>query len=273
MDSRSEGILEKLSQDSISLKEFVEGKIFSGIKTGLNKAFVLTEEDAAHLLSTESSPLVRKYANSTDIKKWKLLDDSSYFLATGFDIDVRNNFPSAYKYLLQFKGDLVKRGDQGKNWWNLRPCAYYDDFDRDKIIYIHTAKNHEFYFDQEGHYINNSCYMISSNSKFLLFFLNSKLFEWLKKVKFVAYGDADDKGRAKLDFNKMVTIPVKKISPDKELVFSNIYLKINELSASKNYYDSPALQSSVAELEKSADALIYKIYGLNEVDMAVIESA
>lgn len=273
MDSRSEGILDKLSQDSISLKEFVEGKIFSGIKTGLNKAFVLTEEDAAHLLGTESSPLVRRYANSTDIKKWKLLDDSSYFLATGFDIDVQNNFPSAYKYLLQFKDDLVKRGDQGKNWWNLRPCAYYDDFDQDKIIYIHTAKNHEFYFDQEGHYINNSCYMISSNSKFLLFFLNSKLFEWLKKVKFVAYGDADEKGRAKLDFNKMVTIPVKKISPDKELVFSNIYSKIKEASASKNYYESSALQSGVAELERSADALIYKIYGLDEADVAVIEGA
>lgn len=271
MDSRSESILEKLSQDSISLKEFVGGKIFSGIKTGLNKAFVLTEEDASHLLNTESRSLVRRYANSTDIKKWKLLDDSSYFLATGFDIDVRNNFPSAYQYLLQFEDDLVKRGDQGKNWWNLRPCAYYDDFDRDKIIYIHTAKNHEFYFDQEGHYINNSCYMISSNSKFLLFFLNSKLFEWLKKVKFVAYGDADEKGRAKLDFNKMVTIPVKKVGADKELVFSSIYSKIKEVSASKNYYDSPALQSNVAELEKSADTLIYKIYGLSDADVAVIE--
>jgi hypothetical protein len=271
MDSRSEIILEKLSQNSISLKEFVEGKIFSGIKTGLNKAFVLTEEDAAHLLGTESSPLVRRYANSTDIKKWKLLDDSSYFLATGFDIDVRNNFPSAYKYLLQFKDDLVKRGDQGKNWWNLRPCAYYDDFDRDKIIYIHTAKNHEFYFDQEGHYINNSCYMISSNSKFLLFFLNSKLFEWLKKVTFVAYGDADEKGRAKLDFNKMVTIPVKKISPAQEHAFSIIYSKIKEISASKNYYESPTLQSSIAELEESADALIYNIFDLNEADVAVIE--
>ncbi|MCD4736951.1 MAG: hypothetical protein K8R53_12980 [Bacteroidales bacterium] len=64
--------------------------------------------------------------------------------------------------------------------------------------------------------------MIVSGNNYLFSFLNSNLFKWFKKIKFVAYGDAVENGRAKLDYNKMVTIPIKNISKDNQKPFESI---------------------------------------------------
>ncbi len=73
-------------------------------------------------------------------------------------------------------------------WYEIQDnIAYCKYFMNPKIVYIHTAVKHEFYLDYEGKYINNSCYMIISDSKFLFSFLNSRLFFFFLKIKFVAY--------------------------------------------------------------------------------------
>lgn len=89
IDSEEESILEKIYDDTITLKQFANNKIYSGIKTALNEAFVLSEDDAKELLDSESATLIKKYAKSTNIKKWELLNHDRYFLATGFDINVK----------------------------------------------------------------------------------------------------------------------------------------------------------------------------------------
>ena len=174
IDSLAESILKKINTNIISLKEFVDNRIYYGIKTGFNEAFVLKNSDANKLLKSESKPIIKKYAKSTDIKKWYLLDYSKYFLATGFDVGIKTKYPTAFSFLKQFEKQLKARQDQGHSWVNLRACTYYEEFAKPKIIYMHTAKKHEFYFDFEGRYINNSCYMIVSDSRYLFSFLNSK---------------------------------------------------------------------------------------------------
>ena len=111
--------------------------------------------------------------------------------------------------------------------------AYYEYFKKPKIVYVHTAKEHYFYFDFAGRYINNSCYMIVTESKYLFFYLNSKLFRWLKRIKFVAYGDASEAGRVKLDYNKMITIPVKVIGDSVSNLFDCLYQYLQYLHHSK----------------------------------------
>jgi len=173
IDSTAQSVLEKMYFNTITLKEFVNDKIFRGITTGLNDAFVLSHEDAKILLSSESKAIVKCFAKSTDIKQWHLKDNNKKFLATGFSLDIEKDYPTAFEYLSIFKDALEARCDKGVTCYNLRACAYYEDFEKPKIIYIHTAKDHEFYFDKDGCYINNSCYMIGSDSRFL--FLFSKL--------------------------------------------------------------------------------------------------
>ena len=261
IDYRDKTILEKIHTNTQSLKEFTNDKIFYGVKTGANEVFVLKNEVAQQLLNSESAPLVKRYAKPTSIKKWQIEGDENYFLATGYDIDLIK-YPTALNYVNNFKNKLQTRCDKGVNYWNLRACAYYDEFEKTKLLYIHTAVDHQFYYDTEGHYINNSCYMIVSDSKFLFAFLNSKLFKWFKKIKFVAYGDGATSGRCKLDYNKMITVPIKKNvdeTPFEELI--NVILSAKQANP----------QADTVELENQIDVLVYKLYDLTYDELKIID--
>jgi len=153
----------------------------------------------------------------------------------------------------------------------LRPCKYYNEFEKPKIIYMHTAKNHEFYLDNEGYYINNSCYMIVCDNKFLLCFLNSKLFKWFKRLKFVAYGDAGKGGRCKLDYNKMITVPMKKITVDQQQPFITLVDRILAITKDEDYLQNPQKQAHVKALEREIDQMVYKLYGLTEEEIRTVE--
>ena len=133
-------------------------------------------------------------------------------IATGFETDVPNLYPGVYNYLLNFKEKLVKRKDQGKNFYNLRSCDYYDELEKPKLIYYHTAKLHSFYFDSDGYYISANCYFISNADRYLQCILNSKLFNTVKKFLFPAFGDSENGGRVRLDSNKMIKLPIIEIT-------------------------------------------------------------
>lgn len=265
VNDNDEKILNKIYDNSISLKKFSNDRIYSGIKTGLNKAFVIKDKSIAQrLLNSESSPIIKKYAQSIDIGRWKINDDNKFFIATGYDIDVENLYPTIYNYLYQFKTELEVRCDRGINFYNLRSCAYYDEFEKVKIIYIHTAKNHKFYLDTEGHYINNSCYMIVSDSCFLFCFLNSKLFQYFKRLKFVAYGDGQEAGRCKLDYNKMVTVPIK--ANVDETPYINIVKEVETQVKNNPLFDT-------SQYEQTINQMIYQTYGLSEEEIKIIEES
>lgn len=274
-------ILQKISTNSTTLREFTSNRIYRGITTGLNDAFVLKNRVIAEeLLKSESGSLIKKYAQPTDIQKWKINNEDKYFIIGTFpaihvDID---DYPTLRNYLATFgverleqtgetyfvDGELVKSRKKTNNKWfeTQDPVAYYKEFEKNKIIYIHTAKEHKFFFDTKGFYINNSCYMIISDSKFLFFFLNSSLFKYYKQLKFVAYGDGQEAGRCKLDYNKMVTVPIKK-NVD-ETPFEKMYERILSIKQS-----NPDAVTTL--LEREMEQHIYDLYDLTPEEIAVVE--
>ena len=50
-------------------------------------------------------------------------------------------------------------GSKGNKWFELRRCAYYNDFEKPKIVYIYTAKDHHFAID------TNNCYLINTKNR------------------------------------------------------------------------------------------------------------
>ena len=276
-------ILEKLYKDTLPLKEFTGDKIYYGIKTGFNKAFVIKDASiSTMLLNSESSPIIKKYVRSTDISKWELKNEGKYYLVGTFPALKLNidSYPTLKKYLLSFgiekleqtgkkrviNGELIEARKKTSNKWfeTQDQIAYYAEFEKSKLIYIHTAKDHQFYFDTEGHYINNSCYMIVTESKFLFCFLNSKLFKYYKRLKFVAFGDGQEAGRCKLDYNKMITVPIKKEVDEKP--FENLYNKIISIKDCRPTADTSALESEI-------DRLVYQLYGLTDEEIKIVEQS
>lgn len=266
VDEKTHSVYKKLKDNTIPLSTFTDEKIFSGIKTGLNKAFVLDAENAELFLNTSSSEYIKKYAKSTDIKKYKLSNTNKFLLFIPWDFEIENHTLIG-EYLNKFKDELEARPEvlEGRHpWFSLSRYAsdYWKEFLKPKIIYIHTAKYHEFYLDIEGRFINNSCYAIISDNKFLLFYLNSKIFNWFKRIKFVAYGDADDAGRVKLDGNKMATIPIKQIGEKQTKYFETKYEEIqNRL----------VLNKSVVEIENEVNIALYHIYGFEYEEAKIID--
>ena len=97
--------------------------------------------------------------------------------------------------------------------------------------------------------------MISNADKFLSAFLNSKMFKFYKKLNFVAYGNSSGSGRAKLDYNKMVNVPIPLIEDKtkgdfiyKVDILREISKKLQELK--QNFINELNLEKVPTKLQK-----------------------
>jgi hypothetical protein len=183
-------LLEKLNQKGIPLEEFVKGKIYYGIKTGLNEAFVITAEKRKEMIKQDpkSAELIKPFLAGQDIKRYARLKADEYVLlipkgwtnqrsnyvknAWGW---LEKNYKGITKHLEPYKEKAEKRFDKGEYWWELRACEYYDEFEKTKIIYPNILKKPEFAFDVDKNYTNQKCFIIPIDDKYLLGILNSKI--------------------------------------------------------------------------------------------------
>lgn len=290
-------ILRKLDSDAIPLLEFVNGRLYRGITTGSNDSFILSSETRNEILDNcesveewlRTDNIIKKAFKSRYIRKYNYEGPETWllFIPWHFPIpfeeaermDPENaiaiaegrmikEYPAVYNYLQSHYDDLASRNAAETGiryeWYALQRwgAKYYKEFDEHKLIYIHTAINHEFYFDTEQHYVNNSCYIIVTDSKYLYAFLNSSLFRYYKKIKFVAYGNGAENGRCKLDGNKMQTVPIRVgVNEDTFAPIVDQLIRIKKENPSAN----------VSHLEREVDRLLYEIYGFSEDEIEIIE--
>jgi type II restriction/modification system DNA methylase subunit YeeA len=222
-DNKINDILKKFNDADFTLNEYTNGGVFYGIKTGLNEAFIINKKTRNEIVikDNKSTSILRKMVEGDDFKKWNLLHSGRYLVATEYSLDVPNEYPAVFEYFRQFEDKLIKRQDKGLNYWNLRSCDYYNELENPKLIYYHTAVTHNFYYDTEKYYISANCYFIANADRYLQCVLNSKLFNCVKKYLFPAFGDSENGGRVRLDANKMVKLPIKKVSEEIKSEFTN----------------------------------------------------
>ena len=182
VDNSNEIILDKIYKDTISLKKFTDDNIYYGVKTGENHIFIIDEVTKIEITKNckESIKYIHPYIEPTKFKKWEAEKSKKYLIGTfpSLKLDI-DKITGIKKYLISFKKELEPKPKGHIGEWHGRKSGsykwfetqdnikYWELFFSPKLIFIHTAKKHEFYFDNEGHLINNSCYFISSNSVFL----------------------------------------------------------------------------------------------------------
>ena len=294
VDKEELSILNKIDTDTVSLADFANNRIYRGITTGLNSTFILSSETRTKILNRcktqeereKTNAVIKKAFASRYIRKYQYTGPKIWllFIRWHFPLPFEEaenmkpeeaimkseealieSYPSLYQYLLENKEELSNRNkaETGTRyeWFALQRWGanYYEEFDEPKLIYIYTAKNHEFYFDIEKHYVNNSCFFIATESKYLYWFLNSSLFSYYKKIKFVAYGNGSTNGRCKLDGNKMATVPIKVGVAEEP--FESFFEKVMKTDNDEDR----------KKLEKEIDQLIYQLYGLTDEEIAIVE--
>src|SRR5712672_1752300 len=146
------------------LGEYVERKMFYGLKTGFNEAFEVSAGLRAALVksSPASKLLIKPFLGGQDIRRYIINDDGRYLIVIpcgwtreqmarakkgASDFSEREAWkwfasecPKIAEHLAPFMDALKKRQDQGDYWWELRPCDYYEHLDAPKIIFPDICK-------------------------------------------------------------------------------------------------------------------------------------
>ncbi len=91
----------------------------------------------------------------------------------------RATYPAIYDHFMQFEAALRKRQDQGRFWWELRACAYWDLIESPKIVYQDITWRPQFCLDTAGMLSNNTTYFLPKGDRWLAAVLNSPAAWWM----------------------------------------------------------------------------------------------
>lgn len=79
-ESIAQQLLEKLKNTGTPLGEYVEGKIYRGVLTGLNKAFVIDEATKEQLITEDprSAEVIKPFLAGRDVKRYQPAQSDKY---------------------------------------------------------------------------------------------------------------------------------------------------------------------------------------------------
>lgn len=190
-----------------TLKAFIGQDSYYGIKVGLSKAFNVSIDTADRLIDEHVSAveILRPFMQGRGMVPFGKPDTASYllFIPKGFTMRAfglnpedkedrkkmpkeqeawewfERTYPSVAHWLLQFKDEASKRTDKGDYWWELRACAYYDEFSMPKLFYQTFQVRPCFIYSDQSVFCNNSMWFLSIKDKALLALLCSNMGWWL----------------------------------------------------------------------------------------------
>ena len=168
-----------------------------GIKTGCNEAFIINKDKKKEILSNcqtkeeeaRTDEIIRPVLRGRDIKRYGYIDSGWYLINTHNGIKGKippiniDDYPAIKAHLDQYWDKISIRSDKGETPYNLRNCAYLEDFSKPKIIYQELSQGSCFAYDKEGKYmVSNSAYLITGEHlEYLIRLLNSRVVESVYK--------------------------------------------------------------------------------------------
>ena len=227
-----QSIKNKIEAIGTPLKDW-DIQINYGIKTGFNDAFIIPTEKRNEILANcktaeerqRTADLIRPILRGRDIKRYGydwaglwLINTHNGVKGKYPPIDIKD-YPAVKQHLDLYWDKIKKRDDKGVTPYNLRNCAYMDDFNMPKIIYPNMTKYMPFVWDTQKFMTNQKCFIITgSNTAFLTAFLNSSLFKYCFRDSFPEL-QGGTRELSKIFFDK---IPVLQPTNDTEKQFKDL---------------------------------------------------
>ncbi len=215
-------LMAKIRRAGVPLAEFAGTRPLAGIKTGLNGAFLVSTQTRTHLVTAHPDlpSHIKPYLRGRDIKRWAtsweglwiiLLKSSGDFMWPWAELaperaeaTLAHIYPELYRHFQTWEDALKQRSDQGKNWWELRSCAYYKEFEGVNIFYQDLAFHSRFGFGEQDTIAEMTGFCLPRSDKWLLAVLNSPLM-WMYMWRNVVHGK-DEVLRLKTLY--METLPI-----------------------------------------------------------------
>ncbi|WP_120892292.1 class I SAM-dependent DNA methyltransferase [Helicobacter pylori] len=267
-------------------------QIYRGILTGCNEAFIIPTEKRDEILKNcddlqkdekgmsereRTIELIKPILRGKDIKRYR------YEWAGEWVINTHNGYTSAFKskippidiekypaikvHLDSHHDAIVTRSDQGDTPYNLRNCAYLEDFEKEKIVYpCIMAKEPCFVYEEKGFYAPAPANIITGDKieiKYLTALLNSKCIYFAMREFYMGGGIEGE-----LKTNNLEKIPIPKITPKNQELAHKITALVDKILQSK----AKDPKANTQELEKEIDALVYQLYNLTDEEIKTIEN-
>lgn len=290
-------LLRKILQRGKPLGEFVGNKIYRGVLTGLNEAFVIDEETRERLIQEDprSEEVIKPFLAGREVKRYGTLTPVNYLIffpkgVTNQSANSKSNakkwfettYPAIANHLEPFKNRAEKRCDKGDYWWELRACDYYGAFEQPKIIYPNICKRPEFTLDLDGNYANQKTFIIAVLDLYLLGLLNSKIFHFLFSYQLPKLRG----GFYEPSYVFFKHFPIRVIDSSDpadvrrhdELVQSveqmlSLNKRLQKVGGSTNSRQREMLERQISSLDRHIDELVYDLYALTDKERALVENA
>ncbi len=207
-----QSIKRKIESVGTPLKDW-DIQINYGIKTGFNDAFIISTEKRNEILDncsseeerTKTAELIRPILRGRDIKRYGydwanlwIINTHNGIKGVKPRIDI-NEYPAVKAHLDQYWDKISKRADKGDTPYNLRNCAYLDDFFKPKIVWARLMRISKSEIDSfprfskadAGYFVVDSlCFFTGKNIDKLCAYLNSSLatYYYLKNIAILDNG-------------------------------------------------------------------------------------
>ena len=186
-----QSIKRKIEAVGTPLKDW-DIQINYGIKTGYNDAFIINTEKRDEILSncqsederTRTAELIRPILRGRDIKRYGYNWANLWLINTHNGIRGKlervhiEDYPAIKAHLDQYWDRISKRADKGDTPYNLRNCAYLEDFFKPKIVWGNLNLEGAYSYAPDGMFINAPSPFIATSNTAILHILNSKIADY-----------------------------------------------------------------------------------------------
>jgi len=278
---------EKIERIGKPLKDW-DVKIYRGVTTGLNEAFIITTEKRNEILANcrdederqRNEAIIKPILRGRDIKRyyyeWAGLWVIGTFPALHLNID---DYPALKKYFLdnfdirQLEQTGKKyqelgfdaRKKTGNKWFETQdPIAYYPEFEKEKVVWQRITQEPTFCLVKPNVFVLDSmAFFTGSNLKYIMALLNSKIIYHYVKMIVHQYGFTG----FRLSNQYVEVMPLPPITPSNEPIAKQIEALVDKILQAKK--QNP--QAHTGELELEIDKLVYRLYDLTEEEIDIIE--
>ena len=265
-----QSIKRKIEAVGTPLKDW-DIRINYGIKTGFNDAFIISTEKRDEILANckdederkRTAELIRPILRGRDIKRYGYVDNGLYLINTHNGVRGRiprikiEDYPAIKAHLDQYWDKIEKRADQGDTPYNLRNCAYLEDFNKPKVVWGEISDRSKFAYDHEGKYIPEATtfLMVGNQLPYLFCVLNSPLSEWF----FSKVGTTTGVGTVRWKKYTIQQLLLPNITDEQRILFNN-YVELYTKG-----------EKSTSDFTKDINAEIYKSVGLTDIEINYVE--
>jgi adenine-specific DNA-methyltransferase len=199
-------VLARLRTCGTSLRQFLDKRIYRGITTGFNDAFVMGVDVYQRITEFDpnSKEIIKPYLRGKDLSRWTASESTQYLIRlessenkthpwSGLPLQEAEMlfsriYPGVYAYMLPHRQALIERYDQGSYFWELRACRYWDDFVEPKILSTKVSLSPTFCLDYSGSYLGNTSYFLAAQRSplFVLSILNSAVSNFIAQNIFAS---------------------------------------------------------------------------------------